>query len=200
MNRERSDAPKLEKEERNRRFEPASPGRDPQKDSNRRWLFLVIDAVLLAAIVAAIVFLVSLLTPFSIFDSDSTQERQITYTVEISGVDRDSLGALKIGDTVTDHQTGAVIGGVTAVSRRPYEVYTDVPTDELDEALNSHVVTKSTYPEEFNTVTVTLSTTADYQSGVGYSVEDCRIAVGRTYDLRFSGYAGNGVCVEFNAE
>ena len=200
MNRERSDAPKLEKEERTRRFETTSPGKDPKKDSNRRWLFLVVDVVLLAAIVAAIVFLVSLLTPFSIFDTDSAVERSITYTVEIAGVDRDSLAALKVGDTVTDQQTGAVIGVVTAVSSRPYEVYTDIPTDEKDDVLNSYVVTKTTYPEEFNAVTVTLSVAADYQSGIGYSVEDCRIAVGRTYDLRFAGYAGNGVCVELHAE
>ena len=96
MNRERSDAPKQEKEERSRRFEVTSSGKGPKRDNTRRWLFLAVDVVLLAAIVAAIVFLVSLLTPFSIFESDGEEARNITYPVELAGVDRDSLGALKV--------------------------------------------------------------------------------------------------------
>lgn len=200
MNRQKNDAPKQDKEERPHRFEAASFAKGTGKDSNKRWLFLAVDVLLLAAIVAAIVFMVSLLTPFTLFDSDGNEVRNITYTVELSGVDRDSLSALKVGDAVTDKETGAVIGVVTAVSSRAYEAYTDVPTDEIDEALNSHVVTKVTYPEEFNTVTVTLAVSADYQSGVGYFVEDCRIAVGRTYELHFPSYAANGVCVEFRTE
>ena len=200
MNRERSDAPKQEKEERKHRFKPASSGKGPKKEGNRRWLFLVVDILLLAAIVAAIVFLVSLLTPFSLFDSDSKEAHNITYTVELAGVERDLLSALKVGDVVTDKETGAVIGVVTALSSRPYEVYTDVPTDRMDDTLNSYVVTKATYPEEFNTVTVTLAVEAEYQAGIGYSVGDCRIAVGRSYELHFSGYAGNGTCVGFHAE
>ncbi|MBQ8716944.1 MAG: DUF4330 family protein [Clostridia bacterium] len=196
MNRQKNDVPKQDKEERAHRFEAASSGKG--KDSSRRWLFLVVDVLLLAAIVAAIVFMVSLLTPFSLFDSEGTEVRNVTYTVELSGVDRDSLSALKVGDAVTDKDTGAVIGVVTAVSSRAYEAYTDVPVK--DEALNSYVVTKVTYPEQFNTVTVTIAVTADYRSGVGYSVEDCRIAVGRTYDLHFPAYAASAVCVEFHAE
>ena len=93
-----------------------------------------------------------------------------------------------------------IVGVVIAVNSRPYEVYTDIPTAEADEVLQSHVVTKNTYPDNFNTVTVTIQLLADYEQGVGYLAEDCRIAVGREYDLRFPMYAGNGVCVAFEAE
>ena len=198
MNRQKNDVQKQDKEERSRRFEATASVKGTGKDSSRRWLFLVVDVLLLAVIVAAIVFIVSLLTPFSLFESEDTEMRQITYTVEIAGVDRDSLSALKVGDPVTDKETGAVIGVVSAVSSRAYEEYTDVLTE--DKALNSYVVTKVTYPEEFNTVTVTLAVAANYRAGVGYSVEDCRIAVGRTYDLYFPAYAASGVCVECRAE
>ena len=200
MNRQKNDVPKQEKEERKRRFDNGSSAKATGKDSNRRWLFLIVDVLLLAVIVAAIIFMVSLLTPFSLFDSDGSEVRNVTYTVEIAGVDRDSLSALRVGDAVTDKKTGAVIGVVSAISSRAYEAYTDVPTDEIDEALNSHVVTKATYPEQFNTVTVTLTVAAEYHSGIGYSVEDCRLAVGRSYDLHFPAYAASGVCVEFRAE
>ena len=201
MNREKNDAPQIEKEEHKHRAAYTSGnGRGPQKDSNRRWLFLVVDVVLLIAIVVAIIFLISLLTPLKIFESGKTENKTVVYTVEMTGVQRNSIGSLHVGDVVTDAETGCVIGVVTAVSSRPYEVYTDTPTDVVDEGLNSHVVTKVTYPEEFNTVTVTLTVDAEYTEGIGYAVEDCRIAVGKDYHLRFPGYADEGVCVEIQAE
>ena len=166
----------------------------------RRWLFLAADVLLLIAIVAAIFFLVVLLTPIDLFGGEDTEQRSIVYTVEFSGVDRDSVQALQLGDTVTDAATGSVIGVVADVESRPYEVYTDIPTTEADAELNSYVVTKNTYPDSFNTVTVTIRILADYTPRQGYMAEDCRIAVGREYELHFPGYAGNGVCITFAEE
>lgn len=200
MNREKSDAPITEKEEQKKRrpFGRSSADREPGKDHHRRWLFLVVDIVLLAAIVAAVIFLISLLTPFSLFDAEVEESRNITYTVELPGVYRDSVSALHVGDTVTDKETGAVIGTITAINTRAYSVYTDVPTEEKDPVLDSYVVTKAEYPEEFNTVEITVAVEADYAAGVGYAVDDCRIAVGRMYELHFPGYAGKGTCIELN--
>ena len=59
---------------------------------------------------------------------------------------------------------------------------------------------KNTYPDELKTVSVVIVTDAVYESGVGYAVEDCRIAVGRTYQLRFPGFVGSGVCVSCKPE
>ena len=167
---------------------------------NRRWLFLVVDVLLLLAIVAAIFFLVLLLTPLDLFDGKDIEQRKVLYTVEFVGVDRDSVQSLQVGDTVTDAATGSIIGVVTAVDSRPYEVYTDIPTVDIDEELNSHVVTKNTYPDSFNTVTVSIRVTADYKAQEGYTAEECRIAVGRTYDLHFPNYAATGTCVTFVLE
>jgi hypothetical protein len=107
---------------------------------------------------------------------------------------------LLVGATVTDAATGSIIGVVTSVDSRPYEVYTDIPTVDIDEELNSHVVTKNTYPDSFNTVTVSIRVTADYKAQEGYTAEECRIAVGRTYDLHFPNYAATGTCVTFVLE
>ena len=163
-------------------------------------LVLVGDVLLLLAIVAAIFFLVLLLTPLDLFDGKDTEQRKVLYTVEFVGVDRDSVQSLQVGDTVTDAATGSIIGVVTAVDSRPYEVYTDIPTVDIDEELNSHVVTKNTYPDSFNTVTVSIRVTADYKAQEGYTAEECRIAVGRTYDLHFPNYAATGTCVTFVLE
>ena len=201
MNREKNDGLMPENNEKKRRslHEPSRMERTGREHS-RRWLFLAVDVLLLAAIAAAVVFLLSLLTPFSLFDNTADEVRSVTYTVEIAGVDRDFVSALRVGDTVTDKETGEVIGTVTEINARPYAPYTNIPTEEKDPVLDSYVVTKAEYPESFNTVEITISVDADYTAGVGYAVEDCRIAVGREYDLYFPRYAGKGVCVELIAK
>lgn len=196
MNREKPDTAANESgEEKVGRVRERAP-----REHNRRWLFLVVDIVLLAAIIAAVIFLVTLLTPLSLGDPDADETRSITYTVELAGVYRDSVSALRVGDTVTDKETGAVIGTVTAINARAYTPYTDVPTEEKDPVLDSYVVTKAEYPEEFNTVEITIATEADYTVGVGYAVEGCRIAVGRCYELYFPGYTGNVTCIELEVQ
>lgn len=192
MNATKRQAPGPGKEERRRR----APKREqaPGKEGRRRWLFLLVDLLLLAAIAAIVIFLVSLLTPWSIFDKDNTETRSITYTVEIAGVDQTSLAALEKDDTVTDRKTGAVIGTVVDFSVRPYEVWTDTAEGES--------VGKITYPEEsgLKTVTVTLTVDASYLAGVGYTVGDTRIAVDRTLELAFRNYAATGVCISLNVK
>ena len=129
MNRAKNDAPKLEREEKRHGGAPA-PKRE--RRGGRRWLFLVVDALLLAAIVTAVIFLISLLTPWSIFEGGQGELRSLTYTVEIAGVDGEQLTALQRGDTVTDCKTGAVIGTVTAINNRDYEVYADTPIEKTE--------------------------------------------------------------------
>lgn len=198
MNQGKNDAPK-----RGGALPGASTGENQnalKRERSRRGLLLIADVVLLAVIFAAIFFLVSLLTPFSLFDTVQEETRTVTYTVEFKGVEKDAFASLRKGDTVIDKESGTVMGIVTDLEPRKYVVYTDVPTDEKDETLDSHVVTKTEYPEEFTTVAVTITVTSDYVSGVGYTVEDCRIAAGREYELNFPGCAGKGTCVEFKAE
>lgn len=162
----------------------------------RRWLFLIVDLFLLAAIVAATVFLVTLLTPVSLFDSSDAETRHLTYTVELAGLETSVIESFHVGDAVTDKETGSVIGTIAAVDTRAYEVYST--TDYVKNGtLDLNEVLKVTYPDAYHTVTITVTVTADYAAGVGYFADDCRIAVGREYELRFPGYTGVGVCVGF---
>ncbi|MBR5602099.1 MAG: hypothetical protein IKW24_05660, partial [Clostridia bacterium] len=86
--------------------------RGEKAGQHRRWLFLLLDVLLLVAVVTAIFFLVVLLTPLDLFDSAGKEQCTVTYTVEFAGVDRDSVEALRVGDSVTDAATGSVIGVV----------------------------------------------------------------------------------------
>ncbi|MBE6690051.1 MAG: DUF4330 family protein [Ruminococcaceae bacterium] len=200
MNRTKNEAQRPEAEERKPRKRRA-PEKEPQGADRKKWLFLVVDILLLAAIVAVVIVLISLLTPWSIFDNSTTEPRQITYTVEIKGVDQASLSALQVGDTVTDRTTGVTIGTVTAIHNRDFEDYAS-EAGEWDEELGAYVVDKVIYPEDSGlmTVTVTLTVTADYEAGVGYCVGNSRIAVGCVLDMAFNNYADIGECVALEAK
>ena len=57
------------------------------------------------------------------------------------------------------------------------------------------MVTRITYPDTLNTVSVTIEASAAYVANRGYTANGCRIAVGMTYTLLFPEYTGSGVCV-----
>ena len=170
-----------------------------EREKSRRWLLLLVDVLLLVAIVAAVFLLVVLLTPLELFAGSEVEERTVVYTVEFTNVNSELLGSLHIGDSVTDAETGSVIGVVTAISDRD-SYFSEMPSSAEDEELQMHVVTKNQYPDGYKTLTVTIEAVAEYRPGVGYAAEDCRIAVGRAYNLRFPAYAGEGVCVTFETK
>ncbi|MBQ3483602.1 MAG: DUF4330 family protein [Clostridia bacterium] len=197
MNHEKNDsALQGEQTPRRKRGFGKQPSSDHEKkDQSRRWLFWTVDILLVVAIVAAVLVAVSLLTPFSLFGSGEDELRSITYTVEFVGVDSEQVSQLKVGDTVTDVKTGSVIGTVSAINNRPYEVYTDTPIPDKELGEDVYVVGTYTYPDSYVTLTVTISVTAEYRAGLGYSAEDCRIAVGSEYELRFPSYTASGSCI-----
>lgn len=178
--------------------EQGAPGRpahytEKKKNGRHRWLFLLVDVLLILAILAAVFFIVSLLTPFPFSKKDKAEIRTVSYTVELTGVSSATLNALHVGDTVTNAETGAAIGTVKAVDVRPYETFGE--RYEYDSAVGSNVVTRITYPDTLNTVSVTIEASAAYVANRGYTANGCRIAVGMTYTLLFPEYTGSGVCV-----
>lgn len=162
-------------------------------DKKRRFPFLMVDLFLLIGVIAVLFALVLAFTPLQLFGDDSVPQ-QIVYTVEFYGVDKDMEHAFREGDTVVNAQTGTVMGVVTQVSSRIHETYTDIPTDEIVPEFDKYVVQKERN-EEWRVVTVSIQATAEYQSGVGYTVQSDRIAVGREYQLRFPSYVDGGTCV-----
>ena len=166
-------------------------------EKKHRISFLLVDTFLLLGVIAVIFLLVLAFAPLSFFGKN-TEPRQIVYTVEFYGVDKEMEFAFREGDTVTDMQTGAVMGVVTQVSSRVYEVYTDTPSDEIVPEFDKYVVQKKRN-EAWRVVTVSIQVTADYQEGVGYTVDTQRIAIGREYQLCFPSYTSNGACVSLTA-
>ena len=189
MNQNRSERPKTAAEP--LRGRARATGQATER--KRRGLFLLMDVFILICMVGIIFLLVLAFTPLSLFGEDAVP-RRILYTVEFAGVDQSFVSAFREGDAVVDVDTGSHVGEVTQIKIREYEAYTDVPTLEIDPEFGKHVVRKQTN-ENLKTVSIVICVTADYTQGKGYVAEDCRIAVGREYALRFPSYTDSGVCI-----
>ena len=168
---------------------------EPARNADKKHLpsVFLVDLLLLIAMVGVIFLLVLAFTPLSLFGGDG-ETRQIVYTIELCGVDQDMEYAFREGDIVTDAQTGKELGVITRVNSRVYEAYIDTPTEEISPEFDKYVVQKQRN-EEWRVITVSIRATADYQPGVGYTVQSERIAVGRDYQLRFPTYTYSGACV-----
>lgn len=164
--------------------------RGADRTKTRKGVFLALDILLLVAIVAAIFFLVVLLTPLNPFGREAKEERTILYTVELTNVESDVIDLLREGDTVIDAETGREIGEILLKDKRDYTYYSDEAVKKGD----AYVVEKEHVSDRY-TVTLTIRASALYEEGVGYTVDRCRVAVGREYELHFPSYAGRGVCV-----
>lgn len=162
-------------------------------EKKHRASFLLVDLFLLLGVVAIIFLLVLAFTPLDLFAEDA-EPRQIVYTVEFFGVDKEMESVFHEGDAVVDMQTGNHMGVITQVKSRVYEAYTDTPTDEIVPEFDKYVVQKERN-EDWRVITVSIQVTADYRAGEGYTVETQRIAVGREYQLRFPSYVNSGTCV-----
>ena len=57
----------------------------------------------------------------------------------------------------------------------------------------------SAHEGKYNVI-VTITASGNYKEGEGYSVNDCRIAVGEKMSLRFPNYIGEGYCVALSVE
>ena len=117
--------------------------------------------------------------------ADKTVE--IDYAIEIIGVDEEFIDNIKQDDTVLDSVSKSNLGTVTAVD---YSIqYTELKySEEEDSGVLSPVLGK------YNVI-VTVSATAEYEEGKGYSVNGTRIAVGEKINARFPDYVCEGYCI-----
>ena len=151
----------------------------------KRGEFNVIDLLIIFFIVGVVVvFAVSHL----LLSDDGGKEITIEYTVVLEDVDKAFVDKVKSGNSVFDALSGASLGTVSAVdSSTPYFFY-EYNSEE------GAIVTKE-FPDRYN-VRITVSANAEEIEGIGYTVDDRRVAVGAKMDLRFPQYTDTGYCVE----
>ena len=158
------------------------------KKTKRKGKFNFIDFLLVLIVLAIIATLVYVFLPTSLIKrvtSDKTLEMQ--YTVEILGVDEQFISNIVENDTVIDSVTKSNIGTVAAVD---YSMqYTELAYDEEN---STGVLTPIS--GKYNIV-VTISATAEYEEGIGYTVNGTRIAVGEKISARFPNYVCECYCI-----
>ena len=168
----------------------ASDRRAIRKARGRR--FNIIDVLIILAILLLGAIVVNVLAPTSWFkELLSDSEQVIQYTVEFVGVDRDFVDNINENDTVVDAVSKFTFGSVTAVDNDSH--YRVLRYNEESQS-GGYV----TYQDKYN-VLVTITVTADYKEGAGYSVGDRRIAVGEKLSLRFPNFIGEGYCIGLSA-
>ena len=156
--------------------------------ASKKGRFNIIDFMIIIVILFIIAALVFVFLPTSFIKnltSDKTVE--IEYAIEVLAVDEEFLENINEGDTVLNSKTKSNIGTVKALEySTPYtELKYD---DENDRAVLSEV------PGRYNLI-VTISATAEFIEGEGYTVNGTRIAVGESVSMRFPEFICEGHCI-----
>ena len=160
------------------------------KKTPRAHKFSFIDFLLILLCLIIILGCVFVFSPNFQFDIlDRRKDIVIQYTVEIQGVDEEFIRNIKEDDSVIDSVTKNSLGTVIAVdysTKHSVLGYTDVNGSKEGILVE--------YPDKYNVV-VTVSAPAKYKSGEGYTVNNCRIAVGELLALKFPNYVCECYCI-----
>ena len=153
--------------------------------------FNFIDVILVLLCLAIIGGCVYVFSPKFNFDLFKRSESvQLQYTIEIQGVDEEFIEKIKENNNVLDSVSKSSLGSVVAVD---YNTRYSV----LDYTINEEGIAEGIlvdHPNKYNVI-VTISATAEYESGTGYSINGRRIAIGELIDLKFPDYTCQGHCI-----
>jgi hypothetical protein len=152
--------------------------------------FNVVDFFILVIIVALIAVIVYSFSSWSqIKKLWTAEEVTIDYTVELRGVDESFIDLIKKKDAVIDSVSKNSLGKVTTVES--IKKSSVLGYKDGGETIEGILVE---YPDKYD-ITVRITAKADYEKGVGYSVNGCRIAVGEEIFCRFPKLSCTGYCV-----
>ena len=165
-------------------------GADGAKFRKQRKKFNFIDFLILLFVLAFVFVVINVFSPMSFFKKMRYDaEKTVTYAVEFREVDKEFIDKIAENDKVIDSVSKHTMGVVQSVEKR------DFTTLEYD-SVNGNAV-YATHLDKYNVI-VTISAKSTYRVGEGYSINDCRIAVGEKLALRFPNYSGEGYCINLS--
>lgn len=161
------------------------------KTKKRKRGFNFVDFLLILIVLAIIGGIVYLFSPISFLKNlGSEVNGTLDYTVEIQNVDVMFIENIKENDIVIDSVSKNTIGTVSAIDHNTK--YTELDYRESEDGQYEGVLLE--YPDRYN-ISVTITANAEFISGQGYNVNNCRIAVGEKISMRFKDYICEGYCV-----
>lgn len=164
--------------------------------------FNIIDFLILLIIFAVIGASIYAIVSWSNIKSLwSTSTVELQYTVELRGVDKAFINNIKAGDAVTDAVSKNQLGTVDRVDSVKYTVFDyvkkEIPSEDGKNSTVNYEGVLSEYPDKY-TVTVYISSTAEYEKGIGYTINGRRVAVGEIIEMRFPEFSSTAYCVAGN--
>ena len=166
--------------------------------SNRK--FNIIDFLVIVIIVGVIaVSVYAVLSWSNIKSLWATSSVELQYTVEFRGVDKEFINKIKEGNVVTDAVSKNQLGHVYSIeSIEKYTVLdyikTEIPNEDGKSVATTYNGVLSEYPDKYN-ITIHISSTAEYEKDVGYTIHGRRIAVGEKIEMRFPEFSSVGYCI-----
>ena len=158
-------------------------GKEPKA---RKLKFNLVDLVLVLIVISVISALIAYFLPEVSGRFSKNGEVEITYVLEFRNVDEKFIANIQNGNSVYDAGQNFNIGTVKSVSTEPYK------TLEYDKETGAAVMKE----QSGHNLTVTVTASAIYAEGEGYSINGMRIAVGTSYDVRFPNFVGKAYCVQ----
>ena len=166
-----------------------------KKKKNGRFNF--IDLTLIIILILVLGTLIYSFSPVSLIRKWTNKDiRNIQYEVEFNNVDKAFIDMIQADDVVINSVTKDSIGTVTMVNPDKYVEYKPVKTERVEgeETITEYTVIPVEYPNKY-TVRVTITVSANFSEGTGYSVNATRIAVGEKMALKFPNFKCEGYCV-----
>lgn len=152
--------------------------------------FNLVDFFLIVIVLLIIATVIYVFAPFSRLNAlVKSEAHSIEYTVEFLGVDEALISKIQENDAVLNAVSKNTMGTVIAVDY--HTKYTELQYMEQNE---QNVGVLAEHPSKYNVI-ITVTATADYVAGSGYSIHGSRIAVGEKLSLRFPDYACEGYCI-----
>ena len=170
-----------------------------QKKIKRK--FNIIDFLVLVIIIAVVgVSIYAVISWSNIKSLWATDQVSLDYVVEFRGVDEEFINKIEAGDTVIDAISKNQLGKVERVdSIEKYTVldYTknEIQSEDGKSSTVNYVGVLSEYPDKYNVTVYIKFDTAEYENGVGYTVNGRRIAIGEAIEMRFPEFSSVGYCI-----
>ena len=153
--------------------------------------FNLMDALILLVALAVIALLlyVFVFSETSSVQSAAAEQYELTYVVEVTGIEEEFAEMIAVGDTAIDSSKKMHIGTVTAVEVQPY---THMGTNLHEGTLVLNPV------DDYVNLYITIRADATLE-GISYTISGYDIYVGKGVNLAFSDIVCSGYCISLDA-
>ena len=149
--------------------------------------FNIVDAIVIVAVLTFIALFVFVLDPFAWFKDDAYyKETQMTYVVEIKGVDSEIIDSISENNDIFDSVNGDPLGTVESIEVLPHYEW---------KSIEGESEMKQVEVQGKKDMKITVRVSCTYQKDIGYIVGSQQIAVGSKMNICCSEFFGSGYCI-----